>query len=337
VGTVLERWIGALDAMVMVDEASVSLVREAVRERGAEAGLPGPAIESLAAAASELAHNQLRHARRGRVAVHRVERGGVPGVEVMAADAGPGIADPAAALRGTPRASGSLGVGLSAAHRLSDEMDLEVRAGEGTCVRVRRFAIPVAKSEVAILSRTCAGEGVCGDDGLALRIGDRLLLAVADGLGHGPAARLAAEAAIDVIAGSPERSLVELLTACGPPLRATRGAVAAIARLDPADESLRMAGAGNVTALVYTLAGAQRAMGNAHILGAPHQRPPRFDEQRFALDAHGTVILFSDGITSRADLADEPEVLRQPPIAVAQRLLERFGRVDDDALVLVAR
>src|SRR6185503_17311143 len=104
-------------------------------------------VESLAAAASELAHNQLAHAMRGHIALRAVDRAGVPGLEVIAADAGPGIADPARALRGEPRRAGSLGVGLSAAQRLSHEMDLDVRGGEGTCVRLRRFAAPVARRE----------------------------------------------------------------------------------------------------------------------------------------------------------------------------------------------
>jgi anti-sigma regulatory factor (Ser/Thr protein kinase) len=334
VGSLLERWLVGLDAIPVVDEASVSLVREEVRRQGALAGLSGEAIESLAAAASELAHNQLAHAVRGHLALRAVDRGGVTGLEVIAADAGPGIADPTSALRGQPRPGGSLGVGMSAAQRLSEEMDIDVRLGEGTCVRVRRFAAPVTRSELAIFARPCEGETVCGDDAIALRGGSSLLLAVADGLGHGPLARIASSAAMGVVAGAPELGPAAILTACGPALQGTRGAVAAIARLG--DTDLRIAGAGNVTAAVYRPRSAQRSMGNAYILGSS-QRPPRFDEELFALDHQRTVILFTDGISARADLSEEPDTLRRPPIEVAQRLIERFGRRDDDVLVLVAR
>ena len=335
-GALLERWLEGLDAIPVIDEASVSLVRQEVRRRGPAAGLDAHAIESLAAAASELGHNHLRHAARGHFALRAIDRGGVPGLEVIAADAGPGIADPARALGGEARASGSLGVGLSAAHRLSQEMDLDVRAGEGTCVRLRRFATPVTRREVAILSRRCEGESICGDDALVIETSGGLLLAVADGLGHGEPARLASAAAMDVIRAAPARSPAELLVACGPALRSTRGAVAAIARIDPAGTAFSIAGAGNVTGLVYGPGSVQRTMGNAHVLGSPH-RVPRFDEQRFALDPHRTIVLFSDGLSARSDLADEPDSLRRPPIAVAQRLIERFGRRDDDCMVLVAR
>lgn len=333
-GTLLDRWLTGLEPVPVVDEAAVSLVRQEIRRRGPIAGLASEAVESLAAAASELAHNQLAHAMRGHIALRAVDRGGVPGLEVIAADAGPGIADPAAALRGQPRTSGSLGVGLSAAHRLTDEMDVDIRRGEGTCVRVRRFATPLPRSEVAILSRRCEGETVCGDDAIAIRTGDGLLVAVADGLGHGEPARDASWAAMEFIAGSPGLGPAALLAASGPALRDTRGAVAAIALL--AGDEIRIAGAGNVTGVVYAPQSAQRILGNAYILGSP-QRAPRFEDQRVPLDSHGTFILFTDGISARADLSDEPDTLRQPPIAIAQRLLDRFGRRDDDALVLVAR
>lgn len=335
-GPLLERWLDGLEAIPILDEASVSLVREEVRRLGALVGLDAHAIESLAAAASELGHNHLRHAARGHIAVHAIDRGGVPGLEVIAADAGPGIADPARALRAESRVSGSLGVGLSAAQRLSQEMDLDVRAGEGTSVRLRRFASPVVRREVAILSRPREGEHVSGDDALAIDTPGGLLLAVADGLGHGELARAASSALIETVRAAPGLGLPEVLAACGPALRGTRGAVATLARIDPDSRSVAIAGAGNVTGVVYGSKSAPRTLGTAHVLGSP-QRAPRFHELRFPLEPHHTILLFTDGIASRADLADEPEVLRQPPVAVCQRLVERFGRRDDDVLVLVAR
>jgi hypothetical protein len=50
VGPLLERWLAGLDAIPVVDQASVSLVRQEVRRRGPDAGLDNTAIERLAAA-----------------------------------------------------------------------------------------------------------------------------------------------------------------------------------------------------------------------------------------------------------------------------------------------
>jgi hypothetical protein len=47
------------------------------------------------------------------------------------------------------------------------------------------------------------------------------------------------------------------------------------------------------------------------------------------------VVLFSDGIRSKLDLAGELDLLREHPAVIAQRVVERFARDDDDVLVMV--
>src|SRR4051794_31582412 len=96
----IERWMHGLDAVPTIDVASVSLARQRAREEGAAAGLGAAVIESAALVASELATNQLAHARRGQIAVRRIARAGVGGVEIVAADLGPGIARLERALAG---------------------------------------------------------------------------------------------------------------------------------------------------------------------------------------------------------------------------------------------
>ena len=48
-------------------------------------------------------------------------------------------------------------------------------------------------------------------------------------------------------------------------------------------------------------------------------------------------MLATDGIGSRLSIEEELALLRMHPVVVAQRIIERFGRANDDALVLVAR
>jgi anti-sigma regulatory factor (Ser/Thr protein kinase)/serine/threonine protein phosphatase PrpC len=339
VGPVLTSgWLaGVAEVIPVLDEASVSLVREAVRRRAAAGGLTSEAAEALAAAASELAHNQRKHARLGTVGVRAIERGGVPGVEVIAADEGDGIADPAAALRDLPRAGGAgLGIGLAAAARLADELDLDVRQGEGTCVWARKFATPVPRQELAVLSRPCAGETRSGDQAAWLRDGDALVLAVVDGLGHGPPARVAADAAIATLRRHAGASPADALAACDVALESTRGAVMSVARFDSTRRALEHAGAGNVSTRIYQQGTSQGFLTTARVLGARH-RSVRIPVERVTLGADTVLVMFSDGLTTRTDLSGQLELLRQPPLVVAATLLDRFGRRDDDALVLVAR
>lgn len=316
------------------DEASVSVVREAVRRLGGELGMETTRMEALVAAASELGHNQLRHGYRGTMSVARVERDGVPGVEVVACDDGSGIADPTAALQGQPRASGSLGVGLSAAHRLADELDLDVRAGEGTWIAARKFIAPVPRSEVGIFGRPIAGEPRSGDDAALVRTPHGLLVAVADGLGHGPEAREASARAMEVVrrgAGDPGA----LLEACHVGLRGTRGAVMAAAFLDRRSRQITHAGGGNINTHLYRPKASHRFGAVSCVLGAPGP-VPRMREETVPLDPRPILVMFSDGVSARADLAGDLELLRQPPLVIAHQLVLRHGRSTDDALVLVA-
>jgi anti-sigma regulatory factor (Ser/Thr protein kinase) len=117
----LNRWLEGIEAAFTLDEGSVAEARERVRVVGRAQGLPEVEVERMAIVVSELARNQLVHARQGAVAVLPVARRGVPGVEVIAADRGRGIADPVAALRGKSMAGGSLGVGMAGVVSLADE------------------------------------------------------------------------------------------------------------------------------------------------------------------------------------------------------------------------
>ncbi len=342
------RWLeGAAraDVVDVLDEASVATVRARVRAAGPAAGLEATTVEALAVAASELATNQLRHARAGCVVVRAVRRGAVPGVEVIAADQGPGIVDLAAAFSGAGgaqvgggRASGlgaGLGAGLAGARRLTHELDVDARAGEGTCVRARTFAALVPKSEVAIVGRPLAGELVSGDDALTLRTPDALLVAVADGLGHGPEARGGAARAIDALsAADPAAPLQELIARCADAVRGTRGAVLALARLDLATRSLEHAGVGDVELLVHEPAGDVRLPGGRGFLSGNQRLPSRAREGRTPLSPWGALVLCSDGLKSGA-------APRQGPVgdvvAAAHDLVARFARGTDDLTALVAR
>jgi anti-sigma regulatory factor (Ser/Thr protein kinase) len=339
VGALLSTaWLAGVAEVIPVrDEASVSLVREAVRRHAAAQALTTEASESLAAAASELAHNQRKHARLGAVGVRAISRTGVAGVEVIAADDGPGIADPAAAFRDLPREGGpGLGIGLAAAYRLADELDVDVRRGEGTCLWARKFAAALPRQEVAVLGRPCAGEARSGDHAAFVRDDHTLLLAVVDGLGHGAPARVAADQAIATLRAHAADSPLEILTACDRELETTRGAVMSVGRFDVRTRELEHAGAGNIATRVHRGGASTGFLSTARVLGARH-RSVRIPVEQVTLGGESIVLMFTDGLTTRTDLTGQLELLRQPPLAIAQGLLDRFGRTNDDALVMVAR
>ncbi|MDO8652218.1 MAG: anti-sigma regulatory factor [Undibacterium sp.] len=110
-----------------IDEAT----REA-RKLAVHAGFEKLRSYQIATAASELACNILIHGGVGALAIRLLE----PryGIELLATDYGPGIADIALAMQDGYSSIGSLGSGLPGVARLMDEIAIDSVVGQGTKV-----------------------------------------------------------------------------------------------------------------------------------------------------------------------------------------------------------
>jgi anti-sigma regulatory factor (Ser/Thr protein kinase) len=339
----IATWLGAdvADVVEIVDEASVAVARELARDRARDAHLADAARAALATITSELAHNQLAHAARGRIIARAAVRMGIPGVEIVAADEGPGISDPTVALEGrgpTQAPDGSLGAGVSGARRLADEMDIDVRLGQGTCVWARKFAESGGRRrEIGILGRPCEGEVESGDHAMFVRTEHDLLLAVADGLGHGPPAFTASQAAIGAVAGASDRDLLALFDLAHVALAATRGAVLSLARVDDERRSFETAAVGNVATHLERPRESRRYAGVGAVLGAPGRVPKPKNVERTTIDPREALIMFTDGLLTRSTASEDPALFVEHPIVIAHAMMNRFARINDDALILVAR
>jgi anti-sigma regulatory factor (Ser/Thr protein kinase) len=334
--TLLSRWLEGLDAVLTLDEGSVSEARERVRAVGRAQGLPETEVERVAIVVSELARNQLAHAHGGAVAVLPVTRGGVPGVEVIAADRGAGITDPTAALSGRGNAVGSMGAGLASVVRQADEVDFDVRWGEGTCVRARKYAVPPPyRSEVGLIGRAYPGERISGDHALWIWSEEALVVGVADGLGHGPEAREAADLAMERMRERPLLAPEHILDHCDVGLRGTRGAAMGIVRLERRSGALSQVCMGNIATLVCR-PGRVEIMGcSPGVLGIPRQQVRAIRSESW-LRPGELLVMHTDGLSSRTTV-EEAVLLRHHPLVVAHELVRRFAKNHDDALVLVAR
>lgn len=94
----------------------------------------------IATAISELARNIVNYAGKGRIEISRVREGGRVGLQVVASDSGPGIADIAAAMTDGFSTGGSLGLGLPGTRRIVDEFSLVSAPGNGVVVKVIRWS-----------------------------------------------------------------------------------------------------------------------------------------------------------------------------------------------------
>lgn len=122
-------------------EADLIRVRQALRAAAQQAGLGLVDTTKLITAGSELARNILVYATgsKGRLRVEQVAARGRRGVKATFSDDGPGIEDVEKALTDGYSSSGSLGLGLPGAQRLTDEMTITT-SPQGTIVTITKWA-----------------------------------------------------------------------------------------------------------------------------------------------------------------------------------------------------
>lgn len=189
--------------------------------------------------------------------------------------------------------------------------------------------------EWASAARPLPGERTSGDVAVVAPRKDGALVAVVDGLGHGPdAAAVAAEAGA-VLRADPDAALAELFRRCDVALAGRRGVVMTLVVVD-ARGRVTWAGVGDVEATIVPAArGARRRglslRGGTVGDGAPAPHPRTTTESLATGDllvvgTDGMAAGFADHVVPAADVATAAAVL-----------LQRCARKDDDALVVVAR
>ena len=119
---------------VVRTEADVVVALSKLREDALELGFNRYDATRMVTAASELARNILKFAGSGDIRYSKLVDGAKLGVEVVARDTGPGIADLDQALRDGYSSSGTLGMGLPGVKRMVDEFEVNSEVGAGTTV-----------------------------------------------------------------------------------------------------------------------------------------------------------------------------------------------------------
>jgi anti-sigma regulatory factor (Ser/Thr protein kinase) len=320
------------------DHAAVGALRRLVGDQARRLGATPQGCARAELVATELAANIVHHA--GADGWVLIRPFPPARLELIAVDRGPGIADPAAAVAGcSPRPKG-LGCGLAAVRRASSHFDLYSQAGRGTTV-LAIVDLGAAGGEPCGWDRQWAGVSVgvtepCGDAWAVAQCDRELAVAVVDGLGHGPAASVAADAAATGFA----------LTLCDPgnflhransAMQGTRGGAATVCQLVPGQEVLRYVAVGNVNGCVLTRSDRHRLITYSGTLGlAP--APPRVPVLTCPWPAEATLMLWTDGLHSRAASCSlDNGLLGHDPAVVAATIYRDHHRDGDDATVVVVR
>jgi hypothetical protein len=181
---------------------------------------------------------------------------------------------------------------------------------------------------VGAARRPAFGESVCGDAYWVGRAPAGVLVALVDGLGHGVEAAEAAEVFCAYTERNAQAPVGDILVGASRELARTRGAVAALARIDLAARVLEFAGVGNIGVKVQARR-AFAAFSCPGMLGRPLRQVRSF---RFELADGDLVVLHSDGLRAPLDL--EPHATGDLD-ALASALVEAHGTHDDASCVVI--
>lgn len=328
-----------MQTLFHVNESSqIAFARRACADLARNLGFDETQAGKVSIVITEACTNLLKHAGGGDLIVRSVQRGTRSGIEILAIDSGPGIANVAASICDGVSTAGTQGTGLGAMRRLSDEFDIYSQSGKGTAILLVVLSVSEPSNDDALLiGGVCLplpSEDVSGDAWTCRSVGNTTTILVADGLGHGPDARAASQPAIDLIERHGFDSPTEVLNKAHDALRGTRGAAVAVAMIAPAQNRLSFAGVGNIAAFLFNREGRKQFMSHNGIVGSNMRRVQEFD---FDWNEHSMLILHSDGLLTNWNLDQYPGLESRAPALIAAVLVRDFSRKRDDITVVVVR
>jgi anti-sigma regulatory factor (Ser/Thr protein kinase) len=318
----------------ITDPTSIGEARRAALFSAQRLGFDETKAGQLALLTTEASRNALIHGGGGQVIVTGVrdEHGAL--ARILAMDRGPGIENIGRAMADGFSTAGTMGGGLGAMKRIANSLEI-FTSQSGTMVLVELGdALPQNSLQLAGMALPYPGERHCGDGWAFHQTPERTTLLLVDGLGHGLEAADAAQEAITTFERRVQSKPGEIIGFIHDALRKTRGAVGAVAEIRPKDGMINYAGVGNISAVLLSPAGSRSLVSHNGTLGMVTSRIQEF---RSEWSPSTTLVLHSDGLQSRWDLAPYAGLLVKHPALIGGALLRDFRRQRDDASVVVVK
>ena len=344
--SVMRRCAGSLsDVQLPVRTAAeVILAKRKTKALARQLGFDEISSDELAVVASELASNLCKHAGGGEFIVRKFVECGREGLEIVTRDRGPGIGDIQEALADGYSTVGSLGVGLGVASRIMDGLTIvsPVEAGRGARVVARRWLdgeaqamAPHCELEIGVAERPCPQMASNGDACVVLKWSSQVLVAVIDGVGHGPVASRASQLAAQYLRRHAADDMHSLFRGVHKTCVASRGVVMALLHFDCGRRRMHHACVGNIVS---------RYWGDAERFELPVRRgvlgvnmPARLYISHRSITANDIFAVHSDGVNSSWHWHDVFHKADRSMNDVARQLLIDYQRPGDDATVALVK
>jgi negative regulator of sigma-B (phosphoserine phosphatase) len=191
--------------------------------------------------------------------------------------------------------------------------------------------------EVGAAGRCLDDSSESGDAYLFLPGDTTTLLAVVDGLGHGPEAAVVARATIAALKRHADAPLESLMRRCHGAVLQTRGAAVGLVRFETDATQITWLGVGNVCGMLIRAQGESMVGRTTHLIpghGVVGAILPRLPSSAHGFRPGDILVLATDGVDPDFD---ETTVGLGSAAALANRLIERHTMRRDDALAVVVR
>lgn len=178
------------------------------------------------------------------------------------------------------------------------------------------------------------GEEYCGDRYFIGEHGQKVLVAVMDGVGHGENAKYAAQRALQTLKRYNGESLISLVKRCHAELKGTRGVVMSLALFNFKEQTMTWISVGNVDAIL--LRADEKVRDQTIILrgGIVGYNLPSLQATVFSAIPGDLLILTTDGVK---DEYIEGFKSNANPREIVKYVSSNHFKKSDDALIFAAR
>ncbi len=323
------------------DRSYLSITKKDIKKIAEDIGFSGSKLAEIEIVIAEIASNIIKHTPGGNILIKPVLHGSIKGIELISIDHGPGMVNVTVMLRDGVSTTNTLGQGLGAIKRLSDDFDIYSALNWGTILLSRIYMSPIDKLaeqapfKIHAVMLPKIGEEFCGDGFKYLMRKNSCQIFAMDGLGHGVEAYKANQLAIKSFINTLYESPAERIKIMHGALKRSRGGVGIIFDINLNTLKLIFCGLGNIAAKVLSEGKIKNCISYNGIIG--HTFPMTFHSITHDWTLNNYLIITSDGINTRWDFNAISNIMKHDPSIIAASLFKNFSRGNDDCLIIIVK